>query len=104
VRASVAVADDLWLLGDDGRAVYRFDTSVPAPVARVAVLERAPTTFRAPVDLVGDEQAVFALVPTRTEPDRHDAVVVRIDATTDEVTGSLQLPSSLFAGALALTH
>ena len=31
--------------------------------------------------------------------------VARDDApTTDEVTGSLQLPSSLFAGALALTH
>jgi hypothetical protein len=80
--------------------VYRLRADAPTAVERVAVLA-VPERFRAPVDLVADDTAVWALVPTRSEPDRHDAVVVRVDTRTNAVTRSLQLPSRLFAGALA---
>ena len=103
VRAADNVGEDLWVLAEDGAAVYRLRADAPDDVERVAILATAPETFRAPVDLVADDTAVWALVPTRSEPDRRDAVVVRVDRDTAAVTTSLQVPSSLFAGALART-
>jgi hypothetical protein len=44
------------------------------------------------------------LAPTRAEPDRHDAVVVRVAARSAKVTKSLTVPSDLFVGAIARTH
>jgi hypothetical protein len=67
-------------------------------------LHQRPATFRAPVSVVADADAVWVLAPTRPEPDRHDAVVVRVDARTERVTKSLTVPSDLFVGAIARTH
>ena len=104
VRAAAASGRDLWVLADDGAALYRLRADAPAPVARIAVLHQRPATFRAPVAVVADADAVWALAPTRAEPDRHDAVVVRVDARSEKVTKSLTVPSDLFVGAIARTH
>ncbi len=104
IRAADNAGSDLWVLADAGAAVYRLRADAPTAVERVAVLASVPERFRAPVDLVADDDAVWALVPSRSEPDRHDAVVVRVDTRTNAVTSSLQLPSRLFAGALARTR
>jgi hypothetical protein len=104
VRAAAARGRDLWVLADDGAALYRLQSDAPGAVDRVAILHEPPATFRAPVAVVADSDAVWVLAPTRPEPDRHDAVVVRVDARSAKVTKSLTIPSDLFVGAIARTH
>ena len=104
VRAAAASGRDLWVLADDGAALYRMRADAPTDIARIAVLHQRPATFRAPVSVVADTNAVWVLAPTRPEPDRHDAVVVRVAARSAQVTKSLTVPSDLFVGAIARTH
>jgi hypothetical protein len=104
VRAAAAADRDLWVLADDGAALYRLRADAPDEISRVAVLHQRPATFRAPVAVVADPNAVWVLAPTRPEPDRHDAVVARVDADSEKVTKSLTLPSDLFTGGIALTR
>jgi hypothetical protein len=104
LRAATALSDDLWVLAGNGATVYRFEPDRAAPTATVPLLRRPRTTFREPVDLAAGDGAVFAMLPARTEPDRHDAVVVRLDAARARVAESLTLPSSFFAGAVAVTR
>ncbi len=104
VRAAAASGGSLWVVADDGAALYRLRSGAPGGVNRIAVLHEPPATFRAPVAVVADADAVWALAPTRPEPDRHDAVVVRVDARSGKVAKSLTVPSDLFVGAIARTH
>jgi hypothetical protein len=104
IRAAVTNGRELWLLAEDGAAAYRLRPEDTDPVTRVAVLAARPPAFRAPVALANSDGAIYVLVPTRTEPDRHDAVVVRIDPANAEVTKSLTLPSNLFVGGIAATQ
>jgi hypothetical protein len=104
VHAATATGDSLWVLADDGATAYRLEAGRGTPSATVRLLRSTPSEFRAPVDLVAGAGAVYALLPTRREPDRHDGIVVRIDSASAQVTRSLTLPSSFFAGALAVTQ
>lgn len=101
VRAAVAFGQDLWIVADDGGVAYRI--RLDGTAQPVALLTTPPATFRGQVDLAAGTDAVYALAPTGTTPDDRSAVVHRIDPHKAAVTDSLQAPSALFAGAIAVT-
>jgi hypothetical protein len=97
VRGIVAAHGGVFVLADNGATLVRVDDATPRDVLRV--LPSAPGSLRIPAALVARGDRVYALVP-RTDRGRATRLA-GYDAATGQPTRAVDLPSSLFAGAIA---
>lgn len=101
IRATTATGDALWLVAENGAAAYRISGD-GTTAARVSVLAEPPETFRGQSDIVSGLGSIWVLAPAGAATDDRSAVVSRIDPESLRVTASLDVPSSLFVGRIAI--
>jgi hypothetical protein len=105
--ATATVADGMiWAVARDRADLVRIDPSTGKATARLRYLG-ADRPFRQPTQLATGLGDVWLLAPTRAEPERHDARVIRVHApsrtATPTVSYTVDTPSSLFVGGIAVT-
>lgn len=103
VRGAVGAAGALWLVADNGATLLRVDTTTGRVTTAMRILAHAPSAFRIPASLVTDGAGVWAMVQKGDDPDDHRVRVVTYDARRGVAGTAVDLPSRLFAGALAAT-
>lgn len=101
VRGLVAAAVGVFTLADNGASLVRIDGSTPKVVLRI--LETPLPTFRLPASLAVNGTRVYALVPRAETANDRRARLVGYDAVRRRPTRAVDLPSDLFAGAIAAT-
>lgn len=102
LSTAVAFAGKLWFIANTGEDVYSASPS-GTELTRIPVVDRAEATFRPPVSIASGRGSVWAMLQASDDPDRHDAVVARIDPATNRVAARVTMPSELFAGAIAVS-
>jgi len=102
-RAVAATGRSAWVLVANGATLLRFAAGSATPEASVKLLADEPQHFREPVDVVAGRGAIWVLVPTGADPADRAATVFRVDTQRGAVGKSLDVPSDLFVGAIAIT-
>jgi hypothetical protein len=102
VRNAAAIGNNLWIIGENGTAAYRLRAD--ADPARVALVSPPRVAYEGQTDLAVGQRALWVLAPTGSTPDARSAVVHQINPTRASITSSLDVPSSVFVGAIAVTE
>jgi hypothetical protein len=106
VPGGVATADanatQLWLVARDHADLVRVDPRSGTRRTTVRYLA-GDRPFRQPTQVLVTAGEVWLLAPTRSEADRHDAQVLRVQPDTGRVLTRILAPSSLFIGGIART-
>jgi hypothetical protein len=103
VKGAAVARGGVWLLADNGATLARVDAASGRVTAPLEILADTPAGFRIPASLVSDGTSVWAMVQRDDDPASHRVRVVGFDARTRTATRAADLPSSLFAGAAAVT-
>jgi hypothetical protein len=102
VATAAASATQLWLVDRAQPTLVRVDPQSGVVRVRARYLT-ADRPFRQPTQVLVAAGEVWLLAPTSTDPNRHDAEVLRFDPVTGRVLARIVAPSNLFVGALART-
>lgn len=101
VRGLVAAGGGVFTLADNGASLVRVDGTTPVVVLRI--LPEALPTFRLPASLTASGRRVYALVPRTATVDDRRTRLAGYDVGRGRPTPAVDLPSGLFAGAVAAT-
>jgi len=102
-RGAVTAAGEVWTLTDAGATLAHLDPRTGTLTSAARLLEQAPGVFRTPASLVTDGQMVWAMVQRGRTPNDRTARVVGFDPARQRPTRGIDVPSRVFAGALAVS-
>jgi hypothetical protein len=102
VATAAASATQLWLVERSQPNLVRVDPQSGRVRVRARYLSQ-DQPFRPPTQVLVAAGEVWLLAPTSTDPNRHDAEVLRFDPVTGRVQTRIVAPSNLFVGAIART-
>jgi hypothetical protein len=102
VATAAASATQLWLVDRSQPNLVRVDPQSGRVRVRTRYLSQ-DQPFRQPTQVLVAAGEVWLLAPTSTDPNRHDAEVLRFDPVTGRVRTRIVAPSNFFVGAIART-
>jgi hypothetical protein len=102
VATAAASATQLWLVDRSRPDLVRVDPQSGRVRVRTRYLSE-DQPFRQPTQVLLAAGELWLLAPTSTDPNRHDAEVLRFDPATGRVRARIVAPSNLFVGGIART-